>query len=45
MFTIFIDPECYCHKNVSLQFIEEALGNSCRYSVGVLRSPHTLSVY
>ena len=45
MFIIFIDPECYCHKNVSPQFIEEALGNSLRYSVGVLRSQYTLSVY
>ena len=24
----FIDPKCYCHKNVSPQFIEEALFNS-----------------
>ena len=32
---IFIAPECHCHKNVSSQFIEEALGNSRRYSVGV----------
>ena len=22
MFINFIDPECYCHKNVSQQFIE-----------------------
>ena len=44
MFIIFIDPECYCHKNVSPQFVEEALGNSWRYIAGVLRSPYTLSV-
>ena len=26
MFTKIKDPECYCHTNVSPQFIEEALG-------------------
>ena len=26
MFINFIDPECYCHKSVSPQFIEDALG-------------------
>ena len=44
MLIIFIDPECYCHKNVSPQFIEEALGNTCRYSIGVPHNPYTLPV-
>ena len=36
----FIDPECYCVKYVSAQFIEESLDNSGKYSIWV--TPYTL---